>query len=111
MSDRRHYQRFVIGDGAEGTFRSLEDVNIEKTDDDELLISTVAPAAPGGTVTVETYDEEDQRESVITGEVTECRPAMPDGTLRHRVVVKVKERQEGGGSSGPQGASGSKRTK
>ena len=65
MSDRRHYRRFVVGDGAEGTFRSLEDVNIEKTDDDELLISTAAPATPGETVTVETYNEEDQRESVI----------------------------------------------
>ncbi len=111
MSDRRHYRRFVVGDGAEGTFRSLEDVNIEKVDDDELLISTVAPATPGETLTVEIYGEEDQRESVITGEVTECRPIVTDGTLRHRVVVRVKERQEGGGSAGPQGASGSKRTK
>ncbi len=53
--------------------------------------------------------EENQRESVITGEVTECRPIMTDGTLRHRVVVKVKERKEGAGGSGPKGASGPKR--
>ncbi len=47
MRDRRRHQRFLLGDGVEGTFRSLEDVNIEKVDDDELLISTVAPAKPG----------------------------------------------------------------
>ncbi len=104
MSDRRRYQRIVLVDGAEGTFRSLEDVNIEKVDDDELLISTVAPAKPGETLRVEIYSEEDQRESVVTGEVTECRPIMTDGTLQHRVVVKVKERKEGAGSSGPKGA-------
>lgn len=90
MGDRRRYQRFVLGDGCEGTFRSLEDVSVEKVTDDELLLSTVAPARPGETVTVEIPSSEGQEESIFTGEVTECKPVMTDGTLRHRVVVKVK---------------------
>lgn len=91
MGDRRRYQRFVLGDGCEGTFRSLEDVSVEKVTDDELLLSTVAPARPGETVTVEIPGGEGQEDSVFTGEVTECKPVMTDGTLRHRVVVKVKD--------------------
>lgn len=90
MSDRRRNQRFVLGDGCEGTFRSLEDVSVEKVTDEELLLSTVAPARPGETVTVEIPGDEGQPDSVFTGEVTECKPVMTDGTLRHRVVVKVK---------------------
>ena len=109
MSDRRRHQRFVLVDGAEGTFQSLDDVHIKKVDDDKLLIATIAPATPGEILTVEIYGEEDQAESVITGEVTECRPIMTDGTLRHRVVVKVTERREGAGGSGAKRASGSKR--
>ncbi len=50
----------------------------------------MAPARPGETVTVEIPGGEDQEETVFTGEVTECKPVMTDGTLRHRVVVKVK---------------------
>lgn len=90
MSDRRRYQRFLLGDGCEGTFRSLEDVSVEKITDDELLLSTVAPAKPGETVTIEIPGEEGQPDSVFTGEVAECKPVMTDGSLRHRVVVKVK---------------------
>ena len=90
MGDRRRYQRFVLGDGCEGTFRSLEDVSVEKVTEDELLLSTVAPARPGETVTVEIPGGEGEPDSVFTGEVVECKPVMTGGTLRHRVVVKIK---------------------
>ena len=72
MGDRRRYQRFVLGDGCEGTFRSLEDVSVEQVTEEELLLSTVAPARPGETVTVEIPGTEGKPDSVFTGEVTEC---------------------------------------
>ena len=103
MGDRRRYQRFVLGDGCEGTFRSLEDVSVEKVTEDELLLSTVAPARPGETVTVEIPGGESEKESVFTGEVTECKPVMTDGTLRHRVVVKVKNTGTGSVAEGGKG--------
>lgn len=90
----------MLGEAAEGEFRSLEDVDIESVDDNELLIPTVAPVRLVEIVTVEIRDQEDESESVFTGEVTACQPIMTNGTLRHRLVIKVREREEGGWSSG-----------
>ncbi len=95
MGDRRRNQRFVLGDGCEGTFRSLEDVSVEKVTDEELLLSTIAPARPGETVTIEIPGDAGQPDSVFTGEVTECKPVISEGALRHRVVVKVKTHETG----------------
>ena len=89
MGDRRRHQRFVMSDACEGTFQLLEDVTIEEVTDDELRLLSTAPAKPGEVVSVEIPGETGNGNAVFKGHVTESRPIMTDGALRHRVVVKT----------------------
>ena len=89
MGDRRKHQRFVMADPCEGTFQLLEDVSIEEVADDTVRLLSVAPIAPGEFVSVEVPGEANNGNAVFRGHVAEARPVMTDGTLRHRVVVKL----------------------
>ena len=89
MGDRRRHQRFVMADACEGTFQLLEDVSIEEVTDDELRLLSVTPATPGEIVSVEIPGEKNNGNAVFKGHVAESRPVMTDGTLRHRVIVKM----------------------
>ena len=89
MGDRRRHQRFVMTDACEGTFQLLEDVTIEDVSADQLRLLSVSPAKPGEVVSVEVPGEQGNGNAVFRGQVAESRPVMTDGTLRHRVVVKM----------------------
>ena len=89
MGDRRRHQRFVMTDACEGTFQLLEDVTIEDVSADELRLLSVSPAKPGEVVSVEVPGEQGNGNAVFRGQVAESRPVMTDGSLRHRVVVKM----------------------
>ena len=90
MGDRRRHQRFVMADACEGTFQLLEDVTIEEVTADQLRLLSVTPARPGEVVSVEVPGEQGNGNAVFRGQVTESRPVMTDGTLRHVVVVKME---------------------
>ena len=89
MGDRRRHQRFVMTDACEGTFQLLEDVTIEDVSGDQLRLLSVSPAKPGEVVSVEVPGEQGNGNAVFRGQVAESRPVMTDGSLRHRVVVKM----------------------
>ena len=89
MGDRRRHQRFVMSDACEGTFQLLEDVSIEEVTAEELLLLSAAPARPGEVVSVEIPGETGNGNAVFKGHVAESRPVMTDGTMRHRIVVKM----------------------
>jgi len=89
MGDRRRHQRFVMTDACEGTFQLLEDVTIEDLCADQLQLLSVSPAKPGEVVSVEVPGEQGNGNAVFRGQVAESRPVMTDGSLRHRVVVKM----------------------
>jgi hypothetical protein len=89
MGDRRRHQRFVMTDACEGTFQLLEDVTIEDVSADQLRLLSVSPAKPGEVVSVEVPGEQGNGNAVFRGQVAESRPVMTDGSLRHRVVVKM----------------------
>lgn len=89
MGDRRRHQRFVMTDACEGTFQLLEDVTIEDVSADQLRLLSVSPATPGEVVSVEVPGEQGNGNAVFRGQVAESRPVMTDGSLRHRVVVKM----------------------
>ena len=96
MGDRRRHQRFVLADGCEGTLRSLEDVIVEKVSEHELLLISVTPAKLGEIVAVEVPGEQDNGNAVFNGSIAECQPVMTDGTLRHRLVVRVERQADDG---------------
>ena len=89
MGDRRRHQRFVMTDACEGTFQLLEDVTIEDVSADQWRLLSVSPAKPGEIVSVEVPGEQGNGNAVFRGQVAESRPVMTDGSLRHRVVVKM----------------------
>jgi hypothetical protein len=76
-------------DACEGTFQLLEDVTIEDVSADQLRLLSVSPATPGEVVSVEVPGEQGNGNAVFRGQVAESRPVMTDGSLRHRVVVKM----------------------
>ena len=76
-------------DACEGTFQLLEDVTIEDVSADQLQLLSVSPAKPGEVVSVEVPGEQGNGNAVFRGQVAESRPVMTDGSLRHRVVVKM----------------------
>ena len=78
-----------MADACEGTFQLLEDVMVEEVGADAVKLLSVSPATPGEVVSVEVPREEGQGNAVFRGSVTDSRPVMTDGTLRHRVVVTL----------------------
>jgi len=89
MTDRRRHQRFVMADACEGTFQLLEDVTVEEVSAEEVRLLSVSPARPGEVVSVEIPGESGNGNAVFRGSVTDSRPIMTDGTLRHRIVVAL----------------------
>ena len=79
----------MMTDACEGTFQLLEDVTIEDVSADQLRLLSISPAKPGETVSVEVPGEQGNGNAVFRGQVAESRPVMTDGSLRHRVVVKM----------------------
>ena len=100
MGDRRKHQRFVMADPCEGTFQLLEDVSIEEVGDESVSLLSVAPIAPGEFVSIEVPGEANNGNAVFKGHVSEARPVMTDGTLRHRIVVKLSALPETGALEG-----------
>ena len=93
MFGRRSYARFTLEPSSAGILRVLRDVMVQESDADGLTVIGREAAAVGDVLTLQ-FAESDagDRLSVL---VTECRPIVIEGAMRHRLRLRRVEPDSG----------------
>ena len=88
MSGRRSHQRFTIATTTEGTLRVLRDVLVERATRDELVVLGRHAGIVGERLLM---DLSESPEGVREVRVTDSRPVVAEGAVRHRLTLKPLE--------------------
>lgn len=83
MFGRRSHQRFAIATSSEGTLRVLRDVLVERLVRDEIVVIGRRAGVVGETLRIEVEDTG----CGLSVRVAESRPAVAEGTVRHRICL------------------------
>ena len=87
MSGRRGHQRLTIGNRAEGAVRVVRDVMIERMDHEELVVISPTAAVSGEEMSLELFSANGRITRTVI--VRDSRPAVINGSMRHRLRVVV----------------------
>ena len=91
MFGRRSYQRFTISSSPEATVRILRDVLVERVSHDEIVVIGRHVGVVGDLLRMQIAEAGNFALSV---RVTESRPSVADGTIRHRLVLGIETPKE-----------------
>jgi hypothetical protein len=91
MSGRRNYHRYGVND-AGGCLRVVRDVVIRRGVANEFVVISDEPAAVGELLTLERMV--DGLQTAIEVAVVDSRPAIVNGSMRHRVRLKPTSTRE-----------------
>ncbi len=91
MFGRRSHSRFTISPASDGVLRILNDVVMQPPDNDELIAISRHAAVVGEVVGVQILGRQGTIQT--SARVSESRPFIADGALRHRLRL---ERLNGG---------------
>jgi hypothetical protein len=97
MSGRRSHQRFTISSATEGTLRVLRDVLVERTLGDDFVAIGRHAGVIGETLRMEAAEAP---EGALLVRVIESRPVVTDGTMRHRLLLRLADASPATGSVG-----------
>lgn len=86
MFGRRSHQRFTISDSTTGRLRILRDVLVEQIRNDQLTVISRTAGVIDQTLTLQTAGSAGDPLPV---RIRESRPAVLDGTVRHRLSLDV----------------------
>jgi hypothetical protein len=89
MSGRRSHARFAVANPWSGDIRILRDVVVDRTERDELLAVSNAPAVIGEVLSLDLIG--DGQNVAIKVRVIDSRPVIIDGTVRHRIRLALLE--------------------
>jgi hypothetical protein len=88
MQGRRSHPRFTLATACQGSLRVLNDVIVQSSDDErQLLAISPEPAAASERLVLELAGAEGT--ATLDVEVTESRPVIVDGAVRHRLQLLV----------------------
>jgi hypothetical protein len=88
MSDRRRTSRFVIPDFTNATFRMMQDVCIERSSAEQVILVSDVPLRTGEELLLELPRELDAR-TVRRGDVANCTTVWIGAARRYRVVLRT----------------------
>lgn len=91
MLGRRSHARVSIESGGEGVLRLTRDVSVRVKGEDQLVAISRDAGAIGERVRVVLLDEQMD----IAAEVIESKPVMCDGAVRHRLLLRRVDRNDG----------------
>ena len=91
MSGRRSHPRFAVTTPWDGAIRILRDVVINRIGVDELLAVSNAPAIVGEMLSLEVIGA--GQRATMRVQVLDSRPVIIDGSVRHRVGLKLVDVQ------------------
>ena len=91
MSGRRNYHRYGVNN-AGGSLRVVRDVVIRRGVANEFVVISDEPAAVGELLTLERLI--DGLQTAIEVAVVDSRPAIVNGSMRHRVRLKPTSTKE-----------------
>jgi len=91
MSGRRSHQRFTIATATEGTLRVLRDVLVERATRDEVVVLGRHAGIVGERLRMELSESP---EGVREVRVTDSRPVVAEGAVRHRLTLKSLDTRE-----------------
>jgi hypothetical protein len=87
MSDRRRYPRFLLRIPVEGTLRFAREVIFERYDADEVRVLSPVPAGPNEVFRIR--DVALRPPLALDASVQESTPTMVDGTVHHRLRLRL----------------------
>jgi hypothetical protein len=90
MSERRRANRFVIPDASQGTFRMMQDVLVERLDEDRVSVLAEISLPPGESLLLELPGGTGAR-SVVSVEVVTSEKETLHDVLRYRTILRVVE--------------------
>ena len=91
MLGRRSHARVSIESGGEGVLRLTRDVSVRVKGEDQLVAISRDAGAIGERVRVVLLDEQMD----IAAEVIESKPVMCDGAVRHRLLLRRIDGNDG----------------
>jgi hypothetical protein len=100
MSDRRRTSRFVVPDFTDATFRIMQDVCIERSTADQVILVSEMPLRTGEDMLLELPRELGTR-SVTRGEVVSCTTVWVGAARRYRVALRTASARDGGRDARP----------
>ncbi len=86
MSGRRRYYRYEVTN-ANGDLRVTHDVIVRPNGSTEFVVFSDEPAVVGERLTLERVVDGDKTTAIEVA-VVDCRPAIVNGTMRHRVRLR-----------------------
>jgi hypothetical protein len=86
VSGRRNYARFSFEPAGAAVLRVLRDVVVQEICGDELIVLDREPATIGDALTLELAELVDS--PCLPVRVTESRPVVVDGVVRHRLRLQ-----------------------
>ncbi len=88
MPDRRRFPRFVLTEAIVAHARVLDDVDVERLTEDEILVLAAAPAFRGENLLVQTSSAAGGIESLEV-EAIDSQPVLDGNRVRHRLTLRV----------------------
>ena len=88
MSGRRSHARFAINPAAEGVVRVPRDVQVQTTAGSDLVVISPSPGIIDEHLSLELFDNGSC--SRLRVQVAESRPIVVDGTVVHRLRLRVE---------------------
>jgi hypothetical protein len=89
MTGRRRQARYLLAEPLEGNLRVREEVAIERWDGNDIIVLSGAPSRVAESLTLELPGDAPRQVKVT---VEESRPVVaPDGSLRHRLRLAVRQ--------------------
>jgi hypothetical protein len=94
MSGRRSHSRFTITPASDGVLRILYDVVVQEWAATELIAISREPGIVGEVIALQIVDSRGTMDTAAR--VTESRPLIADGAVRHRLrLERVQSREIG----------------
>jgi hypothetical protein len=87
MSGRRSHPRFVVASPWDGAVRVLRDVVIDRTQPDEFLAVSHSPGVLGEEMSLDLIGA--GATLALKVQVLDSRPVIIDGSVRHRIRLRV----------------------
>lgn len=92
MSGRRSHSRFTITPASDGVLRVLYDVVVQEWAANELIAISREPGVVGEVIALQIVDSGVTMDTAAR--VTESRPLIADGAVRHRLrLERVRSRE------------------
>jgi hypothetical protein len=100
MSDRRRTSRFVVPDFTEATFRIMQDVCVERSTADQVILVSEIPLRTGEEMLLELPRDLGTR-AATRGEVVTCTAVWVSASRRYRVALRTGSARDEGREAHP----------